>query len=138
MLSVGFLAAAFLTMLGYLIYSYMSFQQRFIQLGVLRAIGLLVKQMAAFLSVEQLAVILSGLVGGTLLGVLTTRLFIPFLQVRTGEHPLTPPFVVQIAWGDVMIVYVVFGAVLVGAVVILRALLRRMNVFRAVKLGEIS
>jgi len=138
LLSVGFLAAAFLTMLGYLIYSYMSFQQRFIQLGVLRAIGLLVKQMAAFLSVEQLAVILSGLVGGTLLGVLTTRLFIPFLQVRTGEHPLTPPFVVQIAWGDVMIVYVVFGAVLVGAVVILRALLRRMNVFRAVKLGEIS
>jgi len=137
LLSVGFLAAAFLTMLGYLIYSYVSFQQRFIQLGVLRAIGLSVEQMTRFLAGEQLAVIGAGLVGGTLLGSLTTQLFVPFLQVRTGAHPLTPPFVVQIAWGDVAIIYVIFGLVLVGAVAILTALLRRMNIFQVVKLGEI-
>jgi len=138
LLSVGFLAATFLTMLGYLIYSYVSFQRRFIQLGVLRAIGLSVRQMGGFLALEQLAVIAAGLVGGTLLGVSTTRLFIPFLQVQTGEHPLTPPFIVQIAWSDVAIVYVVFGIVLVGAVTILRVLLRRMNLFRAVKMGEVA
>lgn len=138
LLSVGFLAAACLTMLGYLIYSYVSFQQRFIQLGTLRAIGLSIRQMAGFLAGEQLAVILAGLVGGTLLGVLTTQLFVPFLQVRAGAHPLTPPFVVQIAWGDVVIIYVIFGTVLVGAVAILTALLRRMDVFQVVKLGEVA
>jgi hypothetical protein len=62
---------------------------------------------------------------------------VPSLVVSLVEGSRKALYVVQIAWGDVMIVYVAFGVVLVGAVVILRAL-RRMNVFRAVKVGEVS
>jgi putative ABC transport system permease protein len=89
-LSVGFLAAAGLTVLGFLLYAVFSFRQRFIELGVLRAIGLSVGQMAAFLAGEQLALIVIGAVVGTGLGVWASRLFIPFLQVRGGQHPHTP------------------------------------------------
>ncbi len=136
LLSIGFLTTAFLTVLGFLIYSYVSFQRRFIQFGMLRALGLSVRQMAALLAGEQLALVATGLVGGTLLGWLSGRMFIPFLQVRGGRHPLTPPYVVQIAWGDVVIVYVIFGLMFVAAAVVLLSLLRRMRVFEAVKLGE--
>jgi putative ABC transport system permease protein len=137
-LSVGFLAAAGLTVLGFLLYAVFSFRQRFIELGVLRAIGLSVGQMAAFLAGEQLALIVIGAAVGTGLGVWASRLFIPFLQVRGGQHPHTPSFVVQIAWGGIFQIYAVFGGMLLVAVVVMLVLLIRMRVFEAVKLGEVA
>lgn len=137
-LSVGFLAAAALTALGFLLYSIFSFRQRFIELGVLRAIGLSIGQMAAFLAGEQLALILAGAAAGTVLGVWASHLFIPFLQVRGGQHPLTPPFVVLIAWADIDRIYLIFGGMLVLVVLITLILLIRMRVFEAVKLGEVA
>ena len=47
-LSVGFLAAIFLTVLGFFLYSFFSFRRRFVELGVLRAIGLSSLQMTRF------------------------------------------------------------------------------------------
>ena len=137
-LSVGFLAAAGLTVLGFLLYAVFSFRQRFIELGVLRAIGLSVEQMAAFLAGEQMALIIAGAAVGTGLGVWASQLFIPFLQVRSGFHPHTPPFVVRIAWPDIFQVYAIFGAMLLVAVAVMLILLIRMRVFEAVKLGEVA
>jgi putative ABC transport system permease protein len=136
LLSVGFMAAAFLTVLGFLIYSFVSFTQRYIELGVLRAIGLSVGQMAVFLVAEQLTLVATGAVAGTGLGVLVSRLFIPFFQVQSGSHPFIPPFVVQIAWQEIFYIYAVFGAMFVLAVMALLISLRRMRVFEAIKLGE--
>ncbi len=136
LLSVGFVAAAFLTVLGFLFYAVLSFQRRFVEIGTMRAIGLTVRQLGALLACEQALIIGAGMLAGTLIGVTASRLFIPFLQVRGGQHPQTPPFVVQIAWNQIAIIYVVFGAILLFAVLIMLGLLRRMKLFQAVKLGE--
>ncbi len=136
LLSVGFLASALLTVLGFLLYSFLSFRRRFIELGILRAIGLSVTQMAAFLGLEQFALIAAGVGAGTAFGVVASHLFIPFLQVRGGAHAQTPAFVVQIAWGDIAKVYAIFGAMLLLAVLGLVRLLVRMRIAQAVKLGE--
>jgi putative ABC transport system permease protein len=136
LLSVGFMAAAFLTVLGFLIYSFVSFSQRYIELGVLRAVGLSVGQMAVFLVAEQLTLVATGALAGTGLGVLVSNLFIPFFQVQTGRHPFIPPFVVQIAWEEIFYIYIVFGAMFLAAVLALLLSLRRMRVFEAIKLGE--
>lgn len=136
LLSVGFVAAALLTVLGFLIYSYISFSQRYIELGVLRAIGLSMGQMAAFLAAEQLTLIVTGTAAGTGLGVLSSRLFVPFFQVQAGEHPFTPPFIVQVAWDRLSYMYAVFGVMFLAGVMVLFFSLRRMRVFEAVKLGE--
>src|SRR5262249_25251699 len=53
LLSVGFVAAAALTALGFLFYSLLSFQRRFVELGTLRAIGLSTGQLSALLGWEQ-------------------------------------------------------------------------------------
>lgn len=137
-LSVGFLAAAGLTVVGFLLYAIFSFRWRFIELGVLRAIGLSVGQMAAFLAGEQLALIVTGAAAGTGLGVWASRLFIPFLQVRGGLHPHTPRFVVRIAWADIFQIYTIFGGMLFVAVAVMLVLLIRMRVFEAIKLGEVA
>ncbi len=136
LLSVGFVASALLTVVGFLIYSYVSFSQRYIELGVLRAIGLSVGQMGAFLVVEQLILIALGVAAGTGLGVWTSSLFIPFYHVQIGRYIATPPMVVQIAWREVFYVYAVLAAMFLTAVAVLFLSLRRLRIFEAVKLGE--
>lgn len=131
-LSVGFLAAALLTVMGFLFYALFSFRRRFIELGVLRAIGLSAGQMTSFLAWELAFLILVGLGAGTGLGAWVSHLFIPYLQVGSQ----TPPFVVQIAWSSVFRIYALFGLLFVVALGGLAVLLMRMKIFQAVKLGE--
>ena len=73
-----------------------------------------------------------------LFGVLASLLFIPYLQVGAGKMAQVPPFVVQIAWGELWTIYAVLGAMLMIAVGVLIVLLVRMKVFEAVKLGEVG
>jgi putative ABC transport system permease protein len=138
LLSVGFLAAAVLTVLGFLVYAVVSFQRRFIELGMLRAVGLSVWQMAGYLAGEQAVLILVGGGLGTALGIWASSLFIPFLQVGADKTAQIPPFVVQIAWQELWTIYAVFGAMFVIAVTVLIGLLVRMKVFEAVKMGEVG
>ncbi|MGI6208884.1 MAG: FtsX-like permease family protein [Anaerolineae bacterium] len=135
-LSVGFVTSALLTVLGFLLYSMVSFQRRFIELGILRAIGLSIGQMSAFLALEQAFLILTGLIVGTGLGVWASSLFIQFLQVGAGKYALTPPFEVKMAWGAIANIYIVFIGMFVFAVGTMIHMLVRMRIFQAVKLGE--
>ena len=136
LLSVGFLAASLLTVIGFFLYSLLSFQERFVQLGVLRAIGLTTWQMGVALALEQLFIILTGVAAGTAIAVLTAELFIPHLPISMGTHPGTPPYVVAIAWGDITRVYAIFGAMLLLGVGASLVSLMRMKIFQAVKMGE--
>jgi putative ABC transport system permease protein len=136
LLSVGFIAAAALTVLGFLVYAVVSFQRRFIELGMLRAIGLSTRQMAAYLAGELAALILTGVSLGAALGVWASTLFIPYFQVGSDKTALVPPFVVQVAWQQLGVILLIFGAMFILAVVVLAVLLARMRVFEAVKLGE--
>jgi putative ABC transport system permease protein len=136
LLSVGFVALAFLTVLGFLLYALFSFQRRFIELGMLRAIGLSSGQMLAFLASELAFLFMAGLAAGTGLGVWVSNLFIPHLQVGNDMASLVPPFVVHIDWGSVFQVYILFGSLFVAALVVLGIMLMRMKIFQAIKLGE--
>jgi putative ABC transport system permease protein len=135
-LSVGFLASAVLTVLGFLLYAFFSFRRRFIELGVLRAIGLSAAQMTVFLAWELAFLLLVGAVAGTGLGAWVSKLFIPYLQSGTGVEAQFPPFVVAIDWIAIFRIYALFGALFVAALAGLAALLMRIKIFQAVKLGE--
>ena len=136
LLSVGFVAAAVLTVVGFLVYAVVSFQRRFIELGMLRAIGLSTSQMAAYLAGELAVLIVTGVALGAGLGIWASRLFIPYFQMGADKTALVPPFIVQVAWGQLGIILVVFGAMFLLAMAVLAVLLTRMRVFEAVKLGE--
>lgn len=135
-LSVGFLAAALLTVLGFFLYALFSFRRRFIELGTLRAIGLSPAQMTTFLAWELAFVILLGLGTGTVLGALVSTVYIPYLQVGNTPQSITPPFLVEIAWPAILRIYLLFGLLFVVALGVLAALLLRMKIFQAIKLGE--
>ena len=136
LLSVGFTALALLTTLGFLLYAFFSFRKRFIELGILRAIGLSAAQMMILLGVELAFLLGLGLSIGTLLGVGVSNLFIPYLQVGTEQTSRVPPFLIQIDWTSVFSIYILFILLFGLALLILSILLLRMKVFQAIKLGE--
>ncbi len=135
-LSVGFTAAALLTVLGFLLYALLSYQRRFVELGVLRAIGLSAGQMTIFLAAELAFLIVMGGMIGTVLGVWISNLFIPYLQIGADPASQIPPYVVYVAWPAILRVYALFGLLFVVALGTLVVLLRRMRIFMAIKMGE--
>ena len=136
MLSVGFLASAGFTVLGFFLHAFFSFRERVIQLGVLRAIGLSEKKMRLSLAAELVCLTLIGLLIGTLAGVLASNAFIPYLPVSTGVGEEILPHISQIAWDKVALTYTLFGLNLILGTISLMYSLRRMRIFQAIKLGE--
>ena len=136
LLSVGFIASALLTVLGFFLYAVFSFRRRMIELGILRAIGLSVQRMMGFIAWELGLLIFSGLTLGTGLGIWISQQFIPLLQTGSRQADFVPPYLVEIAWPAISQIYVLFGLLFLAAFGMLSLLLRRMKVFEAVKLGE--
>jgi putative ABC transport system permease protein len=130
------MVAAVLTVLGFFLYSFLSFQRRLLQMGILRAIGLSSPQLFVLLMFEQVFLILLGVAAGTGFGMWTSSLFIPFLQVSADQYGQVPRFVVETAWTDLERIYIVLGIMLGVGLLIMSGLLRRMKVYQAVKLGE--
>lgn len=138
LLSIGFLAAMCLSIIGFLLHALFSFQERFVQLGVLRALGLSVRQMGFYLALEQFLSILTGLLAGTGIAVLTAYLFIPRLPTGFDTQLLALPSVVEIAWKPIFWIQITFGAALIAGIGLTLWLLIQKQVFQAVKLGENS
>ena len=136
LLSVGFAAAAVVTVLGFLLYIVFSFQRRMIEMGVLRAIGLSTNRMVFILMWELLFLIGLGGAIGAGLGIVISRVFIPFLQVGNQTIGSFPPFIVRIAWSDMTTIFILFGSLFVVALILLTGLLLQMKIFQAIKLGE--
>lgn len=135
-LSIGFMVAALLTVLGFFLYSFLSFERRLLQMGILRAMGLTVRQLFGLLMFEQVYLIFLGGLVGTVLGVYAGKLFIPFFQVSTGFQNAIPPFIVETAWGDITRIYIILGIMLAIGLGSTAMLIARMKLYRTVKLGE--
>jgi putative ABC transport system permease protein len=136
LLSIGFGAAAILTVFGFLLYALFSFRRRFIELGVLRASGLSTGQMTSFLAWELIILLVIGGGAGTALGALVSNLYIPYLQIGSDPTSKIPPYLVEIAWPAVFQIYALFGLLFLVTLIVLVILLRRMRIFEAIKLGE--
>ena len=135
-LSIGFLISTVLTLLGFLMYSFISFRRRLQEIGILRAMGLSVRQMIALFVFENGFLIVLGTTVGTLLGILTGAMFIPFLQLSADQLANTPAFIVETAWGEIARVFVLFGAVLAVAFPVLVWMLRRVKIHEAMQFGD--
>lgn len=90
-LSIGFLAAAVMAILGLLIYSYASLRDRVYRFGVLNAVGVSRRQIMTQLILEYAFLVLFGVLVGAAIGNIASQLFIPFFRF-TGEKgiPLPP------------------------------------------------
>ena len=135
-LSAGFTAAAALTMLAFILDALVGLRLRFVEFGVLRAIGLSMGQMAEIVSARQLLVALFGTSIGTGVGVLVSYLYVPHLAVGGSFGGAVPPILVRIAWSDIVAVYVALLVALATITLSTVLMLRRARFFEAIKLGQ--
>jgi putative ABC transport system permease protein len=112
-LTIGFLATALMAILGLLIYSYSSLQERAYRLAVLNAVGLSRSQIMAQVILEYVFLALFGATAGAIIGTVSANLFVPFFRF-TGEKgvPL-PPLIPVIANSQLQTLSLVFGIIVV-------------------------
>lgn len=136
MLSTGFLVAALITVMGFLLYTFLSLRNRMLQFGVLRAIGLKVRQLMLMLVYEQVFTVGLGVVVGTILGEQVSRLFLPMLKLSVDSQRNVPPFMVVVEWADKAKIYLVLGVALLIGMIGVQVLISTLKIHQAVKLGE--
>ena len=135
-LTSGFLLSAVITVLGFWLYAALSVRARVLQFGVLRAMGMGVRQLLSAVALEQVLSVGLGVAFGTGLGMVAADLFVPFLQQGTGAASRTPPFVIVADPADRIRLYTVLLFMLIAGLSGLMAVLGRMRVHEAIKLGE--
>ncbi|MGC9348054.1 MAG: FtsX-like permease family protein [Anaerolineae bacterium] len=135
-LSVGFLAGTGMAVTGLLVYDHASLQERVYHFAILRAVGMEQRQLMGQVAIEYSVLTLYSALLGTLIGLLTSRLFIPFFRF-TGEQSVPrPPLVPIIAWSEVAPLALGFTAamILVQIGVVLFAVAR--GVLRVLRMGQ--
>ena len=138
MLSVGFVTAGFLTLLGFVISSLITARRRVLELGVLLPLGLRNWQVLAALALQLAIDEAIGLAAGTGIGVLAAVQVVPLLQIGAGPFPGTPPYPARVAWNEVTSIYLVFAGAMALALALLGMALSRLQLFQAVKLGDVN
>ena len=138
MLGLGFVCSAIVTALGFFLHTFFALRRRTVQFGALRSMGLMPVQLAMLLAIELLFTVGIGIALGLGLGIGSASVFLPFLQYRTSDLNAAPPFILVMNRGDIYVSLIVIGGLFVAAVASLSALLSRMKIHRAIKLGEES
>ncbi len=128
-LTVGFLAAVVMAAMGLLIYTYASLRERLQRFTILRAVGLLHRQIMGQVVMEYTFLTAYGAAAGAFIGIAASMLFVPFFRVTGGESGVVPlpPLIPIIARDRVEQVAIVFVSIIIvmEAAVIMRAISQR-------------
>lgn len=135
-LTLGFVVIMLMTVIGFLIYWIISIRSRTLQFGVLRAMGVTFKEIIATLGWEQLLVSLASIAMGFVIGGAASDLFVPMFRTMYDAADQVPPFIVRGDAGDYIKMYVIIAVMLVGGFAVLGGIIRRININKALKLGE--
>ena len=136
MLTLGFIAAMMISMLGFLIYWIISIKNRVLQFGILRAMGMSLSKVIGMLACEQILVSGAAILLGIVIGGLSSDTFIPLLQIVYNSADQVPPFKIMANAGDYIKIYAVIGTMLLMGFLTLWRIISKIKIDQAVKLGE--
>lgn len=135
-LTLGFILSILVSFVGFMLYWVLSLRGRALQNGVMRALGLSVRQMTGMLIVEQLLTSGVAILIGIVVGNLAARLYVPHFQIAFNPSTLVPPFEVIFARLDYIRLYSTVFFMLAVGLGILGFMLTRIRIHQALKLGE--
>lgn len=133
-LTLSFLLSMLLCFSGFLLHLLLSITERRLQFGVIRAMGLSEHQVALIPAVEMALMLFLTLLAGVAAGGLSGALFGPLLEILAGSSAI--PFAVVADQTDFIRIYLLGGSLAVSGYVMLRVLIRKLNVSQSLKLGE--
>ena len=135
-LAIAFGAVLLLSALGFVVYSYLTAQQRALEFAILRTLGFSRPQTFSVVLFEHLFVIVAGMGLGTAVGLRVGRLMLAFLGVDEQGGQVLPPFIQQVSWTEVFVVWGILGTVFIATIAAVVALYFRLAVSRALRIGD--
>ncbi len=135
-LTMGFIVTIILCGVGYLIYWIMSIRSREMLFGVLRASGMHKGELFHMLMNEQIFSGVLSILAGVGIGALASKMFVPMLQTAYAAANQVLPMKLITNSQDMVRLYGVVVAVMALCLVILILLVFKLNITKALKLGE--
>lgn len=135
-LTMGFLVTILLCAVGYLIYWIMSIRSREMIFGVLRACGMHKGELIHMLLNEQIFSGVLSVAAGIGIGRLASVMFVPILQQAYAATNQVLPMRLVVEAADMERLYGVIAGVMLLCLAVLILLIFKLNVTKALKLGE--
>ncbi len=135
-LTMGFLVMIILCAVGYLVYWIMSIRSREMMFGVLRAFGMHKAELFHMLMMEQVfSGILTGF-AGIAIGKMVSSMYTPMLQTAYAAVDQVLPMELYTNPADMVRLYSALLLVLAVCLIVLIVIVFKLNVAKALKLGE--
>ncbi len=134
--SLSFLIAVILCTIGFLIYWITSIKQRELLFGIYRAMGMTMKEINKMLITEQMFTSVLASVAGYGVGAAATILFVKLVAVVYLPESHNIAISIAVNPMDIVKLSIVIVAMFIVCFIVLRTILRRMNITQALKLGE--
>lgn len=136
MFTLGFVVTLCLCMIGFLIYWIISIRKRELHFGIYRAMGMSIKEVNMMLLYEHIFSTLLSIVSGIAVGIVSMVLFTRLycLVYLPEKHNVD----IVLAWeiSDMVKLLAIVGIVLIICAVIIRRQVKKLNITKALKLGE--
>lgn len=135
-LTVGFVCILLVCIAGFLIYWILSIRSRTLQFGIFCAMGMSVKEVLLMLLNEQFFITGVSIIAGVLVGMLTSKLFVPLIQIAYSSSDQVIPLEIVSEAGDYARLFGVVGLAFLICMIILGILISKIRISQALKLGE--
>ncbi|MCK9485095.1 MAG: ABC transporter permease [Dehalococcoidia bacterium] len=135
-LAISFGAVLLLSAIGFIVYSYLTAQERGLEFAILRTLGFSKPQILSVVLFEHLFVIATGMGLGTLVGLRVGSIMMGFLATDETGAAVAPPFILGVSWPQVFAVWAILGTVFVVTIGAVVALYFRLAVHRVLRIGD--
>jgi len=135
-LTLSFVVIMIMTIIGFLIYWILSIRSRTLQFGILRAMGVTFREIIGMIGYEQILVSGVSIAMAFVIGGIASDMFVPLFRSMYSPADQVPPFLVTAAQSDYIKLYLLIVIMLGGGFAILGALIKKININKALKLGE--
>ncbi len=135
-LTLCFAVALLLCAVGFLIYWILSIRSRTLLLGILRAMGMTLREIVVMLLNEQVFISFVSIALGVGAGILASRLYVPLVQIAYAAADTVIPLEIVSESSDMARLLTVAAVMVAVCLGVLGALVKRMSISQALKLGE--
>jgi len=135
-LTAGFIFTFLACFVGYLIYWILSLKSNVLQFGVFRAMGMTRAELIRLLFYEQVLISFSAVGIGFVVGEISSRLFVPLIQMAYSPSLQTIPLMIVIEDRDYLNIFFIVGLMFILCLIILGVLVSKVKIAGALKLGE--
>ncbi len=135
-LTLGFIIILLICAIGFLIFWILSIISRTLQFGVLRAMGMTLREIIGMLLREQFFLSVIPIALGVLIGNFVSRLYVPLIQIAyTSSEQIIPLEIIR-QQSDQLRILTIVTIMVVLCMLIIGKLIANLKITQALKLGE--